>query len=123
MKHLIDKDKIGKVVFTPSKLMENYIWLPEKKILQKGFFSKENFLINKQEGFYYNGEYNLDYIPKNSTKYLIDLDTKTIGTRAEIFIRYKDDTCGTFYYNTNQEASKVFEAIKKVTNLFEIESN
>jgi hypothetical protein len=127
MKHLIDKDKIDKVVFTPSKLEEDHIWLPERpeKTIQKGLFFKKTITLvyHKPEGFYFNGEYHLNYIPKNSTRYIIDLDTKTIRTRPEIFIRYKDDTCRTFYYNTNEQASKVFEELKKVTNLFEIESN
>jgi hypothetical protein len=126
MKHLIDIHKIGRVVFTPSKLIEDYIWLPERpeKTIQKGFFFKKTITLDnkKPEGFYFNGEYHLEYIPKNSTKYIIDLDTKTVRTRPEIFIRYEYETCRTFYYKTNEEASKVFEELKKVTNLFEIQS-
>jgi hypothetical protein len=125
-KHLICTEEIDKVVYKPSKLINKFIWKPERpeKTIKKGLIKKENIIVQyyKPEGFYENGEYTGNFIPKNNDNYLIDLDNKIISTRAEIYIRYKNTSSQYFYYNTNEEANKVFTEFKSITNLFEIES-
>ena len=104
--------------------MGDYIFLPERpeKIIKKGLFKKIDIVVEdyKPEGFYYNRDYSRFYITKNDQFYVIDSDNNTISTRAEVIIGYTDGKYNHFYYQNNEEANKVFQELKQITNLFEI---